>query len=167
VTAADRTAGPTGIGWFTTLPHPFKKAHTHGADDGQVGWRLHAVPISQEGIPEKRAKPLCGQHPRHGWGMDMFIDQECSRCLAAIWKREARNEVFIDVPKARAKARAAAWGDGSKAALYGKDRSANPHPAASHLHAEWLRGFDEVCPDDAAFAKADGDAVGVKSGGAA
>lgn len=134
---------PTAIGWFTTAPHPWKKAHTHGADQGQVGWRLHAVPVTEEGNPEKRGKALCGTWPRHGWGMDLFIDAECARCHAAMTKREAVGETFLDVPEARAVASSKAYSEGSMAAYKGEARSVNPYTAGDYKHTAWLHGFDE------------------------
>jgi hypothetical protein len=133
----------TSIGWFTTLPNPYKPAHTHGADAGQVGWRLHAVPVSEDGEPLKRGNALCGLSPRHGWGMDLFIDEECSRCADKLAAREASGEAFTDVPKARAAARQAAWQEGDQAAYRGHLIGSNPYPVASWLHAHWLRGFNE------------------------
>lgn len=133
----------TNIGWFTTAPHPTRPAHTHSADDGQVGWRLHAVPVSDEGVPEKRAKALCGTQPRHGWGMDMFIDAECARCGAAMTKREAAGEMFVDLPDVRGRASAIAYQEGCNAAYKGLGRETNPHTTTPYLHAQWLRGFDE------------------------
>lgn len=133
----------TLIGWFTTAPHPWKKAHTHSADDGQIGWRLHAVPVSETGEPEKRGKALCGTWPRHGWGMDMFIDAECSRCAAAMTKREAAGETFVDVPEVRSAARAQAYNEGATAAWKSVARSENPYSEENYLHASWLRGFEE------------------------
>lgn len=159
MSAAQHTPGPTNIGWFTTEPHPFKKAHTHGADDGQIGWRLHAVPVNEVGQPEDKAAPLCGQRPRHGWGMDLFIDDECARCTRAMGKREAAGETFVDLPKKRTEERKAAWQDGAQAAHVGEPRSSNPY-SEPHTQSEWLRGFDEICAEDTAIAKATGQEGG-------
>jgi len=80
--------------WLTTMPNPYSPSHTHGADDGQVGWRLHLVNegmnIIRRGFsvslalrqPEEIdvSPALCGLRPRHGWGLDMFIDEPCKKC---------------------------------------------------------------------------------------
>lgn len=78
--------------WMTT--YPSGRAHTHGADDGQTGWRLHAVPDApvygkkDDGNPGYKWRPaLCGTKPGTGWGMDLFIEDECARCLKWLAKR--------------------------------------------------------------------------------
>lgn len=91
--------------WGTTLPHPTKKAHRHGADDGQVGWKLHAFPVEEDGTHEKRAQSLCGLRPRHGWGLDLFIDERCTRCDAIMDRREKAGDDFIDIPAKLSKER--------------------------------------------------------------
>lgn len=142
----------TNIGWFTTSPHPWKKAHTHGADDGQVGWKLHAVPVDEKGQPQKRGKALCGIWPKHGWGMDAFIDAECTRCAAAITKRETAGESFFDLPDWRGQSSHKAFCDGNNAAYYGKPRTDNPHPkddpVNGYLYERWLSGYNQECPED-------------------
>ncbi len=58
----------------------------------------------------KRRPAFCGSWPRHGWGVDLFIDTECRRCISAFGKREAAGEVFQDLEevwKARREAREA------------------------------------------------------------
>lgn len=74
--------------WMTTAPHPFRPAHTHGADQGQVGWKLHAVPATGgETYAEIKRRPaLCGLRAKHGWATDLFINAPCSRCEAAMGK---------------------------------------------------------------------------------
>jgi hypothetical protein len=100
----------TKIGWFTTMPNTRLgyRHHTHGADDGQIGWKLHAVPVDDQAVPEKKAQALCGLRPRHGWGMDLFIEDECSRCAAAMEKREKAGDTFIDQQEVRSAAQKAA-----------------------------------------------------------
>jgi hypothetical protein len=67
------------IQWLTT--YPSGKAHTHSADDGQIGWKLHAVLASDEAkLPLKGVRAICGLLPRHGWGLDLFIEDKCFRC---------------------------------------------------------------------------------------
>lgn len=73
------------IQWFTTMPSG--RAHTCEVDDGQTGWKLHAVQgaeewMSFEDIKNNRA--LCGLLPRHGWSLDLFIEDRCSRCVNAL-----------------------------------------------------------------------------------
>lgn len=86
-----------GFEWMTT--YPSGRAHTHGADDGQTGWRLHLV--DQAGLVKgqafvkyhmgpvdvMRGAAICGTRPRTGWGLDLFIDRPCARCLKAATKR--------------------------------------------------------------------------------
>jgi hypothetical protein len=88
-------AGDLPVRWATTTPHPWKPSHTHGADDGQIGWRLHLVAFGErtrERLGRDRyetidvSKALCGLRPRHGWGLDMFVEDECSRCIKAAEK---------------------------------------------------------------------------------
>lgn len=82
--------------WYTT--YPSGRAHTHGADDGQTGWRLHLVDtdslkkekrwLKREGLTEVlRGSALCGTRPYTGWGLDLFIDTTCARCERAALKR--------------------------------------------------------------------------------
>lgn len=73
--------------WMTT--HPSGKAHTHGADDGQTGWRLHLVGEAQqyEGQKLEHQPAICGTKPGTGWGLDLFISEPCRRCLKQIEKR--------------------------------------------------------------------------------
>lgn len=86
-----------GFEWMTT--YPSGRAHTHGADDGQTGWRIHLVDpaglYESETFIRYRAGPvktmrgpaLCGMRPRTGWGLDLFIDKPCARCVKAAGKR--------------------------------------------------------------------------------
>lgn len=80
------------VQWLTTQPNPRWRHKTHGADDGQRGWRLHAVRAADtetlEQIRGRRA--LCGMVPGTGWRLDMFIERRCSRCEAALAKEEGR-----------------------------------------------------------------------------
>lgn len=78
------------VGWYTTAPHPCKRAHAHCADQGQIGWRLHLVIGDSKRLGDKhRSAPpaLCGLRPAHGWAMDLFIDAPCNRCLKLAVKR--------------------------------------------------------------------------------
>ncbi len=76
--------------WLTTAPSG--RAHTHGADCGQVGWRLHAIEAADsETFSGIGARPaLCGLSPRHGWSLDLFIEDKCKRCVREYEKRTAR-----------------------------------------------------------------------------
>lgn len=69
-----------GVLWLTTAPSG--RAHTHGADDGQTGWRLHAVPgsWSETFTDIGRRAAICGVKPGTGWGLDLFIERRCARC---------------------------------------------------------------------------------------
>jgi hypothetical protein len=73
------------VEWFTTGINP--RAPRRDYDGQQRGWRLHAVNVTQEevsanipfgAIRERRA--LCGLQPRHGWGLDFWIEDKCVRC---------------------------------------------------------------------------------------
>jgi hypothetical protein len=88
---------PTTFFWCTTSPHP--RSRSTGYDAGQRGWRLHAVlAVDGEDYQQYKRRPaLCGTAARHGWGLDMFIDEECTRCQNAMTKREKSGEVFVDL----------------------------------------------------------------------
>lgn len=96
------------FGWMPTAPNP--RHPGTGYDAGQRGWRLHAVLLNEgEQYQQFKRRPaLCGLSPRHGWGGDLFIEDECARCDAAMTKREAAGDVFIDLPAKLNKAREAA-----------------------------------------------------------
>lgn len=87
----------------TFVTHPSGRAHTHGADDGRVGWRLHYVAVG--GLTDwkelDRVPALCGLVPRIGWGGDLFVDTMCARCEARaeylnVWE-PTREEPIITV----------------------------------------------------------------------
>ncbi len=66
--------------WFAT-------AAGGKANIGSVtGWKLHAVQAtdseSLEEVKDRRA--ICGLLPRHGWSLDLFIEDKCSRCSNAL-----------------------------------------------------------------------------------
>jgi hypothetical protein len=69
------------IQWLTTAPNP--RSAATGFDAGQRGWKLHAVNAAADenfaGLKYRAA--LCGLRPRHGWGLDMFVEDKCKRCL--------------------------------------------------------------------------------------
>ena len=66
--------------WLTTAPNP--RSPATGFDAGQRGWRLHAVEADDSASFEsvKHKPSLCGLRPRHGWGLDCFIEMRCKRC---------------------------------------------------------------------------------------
>jgi len=72
--------------WVTTNPNP--RSSAKGWDAGQVGWRLHLVeipggtPIEDEG----KIRAICGLRARYGWGVDLFIDRRCEKCVAKVQK---------------------------------------------------------------------------------
>lgn len=57
------------------------------------GWRLHAVKVPKEGkfSAIRFTAALCGLTPRHGWGSDLFIEDACERCNAAMERLEKQN----------------------------------------------------------------------------
>lgn len=77
--------------WLTTYPNP--RVRGYGADDGQRGWRTHAVwaDNAAEFGDIRRNASACGIRPAHGWGMDMFIDRKCARCVKALTKINGEN----------------------------------------------------------------------------
>lgn len=73
--------------WLTTAPNPRTPATGH--DAGQRGWKLHAVDTDSDSFKEIRyARSLCGLQPRHGWSLDMFIEDRCTRCEKKVKERE-------------------------------------------------------------------------------
>lgn len=77
--------------WKTTVSSGRSK--TNGADDGNTGWRLHLVDVTNlvgvdtynrkhGSFTAQKGKSICGISPRYGWGIDLFVDEPCSRCLA-------------------------------------------------------------------------------------
>ncbi len=74
------------IQWLTTEPNP--KSSTKGFNAGQVGWKLHAVYGKETQLFSDigRKKSLCGLRPRHGWSLDLFIEDKCKKCQRAFEK---------------------------------------------------------------------------------
>ena len=72
--------------WLTTAPSG--RSHTHGADDGQTGWRLHAVFVDDRATFNdiRYARAACGMLPGTGWGLDLFIEQRCASCVRKLQK---------------------------------------------------------------------------------
>ncbi len=70
--------------WLTTEQNPNVKQY--GVDQGQRGWRTHAVEATATQTLEsvRYVKAACGLLPRHGWGMDLFVDRPCARCLVKV-----------------------------------------------------------------------------------
>lgn len=79
--------------WLTTAANPHVKGY--GADDGQRGWKVHAVEASddQNFAAIRRFKAACGLKPAHGWGSDLFIVTKCGRCVAALVRQFPGAEV--------------------------------------------------------------------------
>lgn len=73
-----------GVQWLTTAPNP--KSPMSGYDAGQRGWRTHAVRIAPVAtLKDARViRSECGILPPHGWGLDLFIERRCARCLRAL-----------------------------------------------------------------------------------
>lgn len=69
--------------WLTTAPNPRSSATGH--DAGQRGWKLHAIMTDSQTFKDIRFKAsACGLIPTHGWGLDLFIEDKCARCLKAL-----------------------------------------------------------------------------------
>lgn len=81
--------------WLTTTPNP--AVIDWSPDAGQRGWKLHLATLGQfttqrhHGYRQlttiDRSPALCGLRPAHGWGLDMFIEDECSRCVKIATRR--------------------------------------------------------------------------------
>lgn len=72
------------IHWMTTLPNP--NVPPSGYENfGQRGWRLHAVeaPANALASEVREQAASCGLVPAHGWGLDLFIEDRCKRCVRA------------------------------------------------------------------------------------
>ena len=66
--------------WLTTAPNP--RSSATGYDGGQKGWKLHAIETDSDSFKEIRwERAVCGLQARHGWGLDMFIEDKCEKCL--------------------------------------------------------------------------------------
>jgi hypothetical protein len=78
------------VEWLTTAPNP--RSPATGVDAGQRGCALHAVETTgRERLSKLRGRrAACGLLPRHGWGLDMFVDDRCKRCVAALSKAGVR-----------------------------------------------------------------------------
>jgi hypothetical protein len=73
--------------WLTTAPNP--RSSAMGYDAGQRGWKLHAVETTSKSFKEIRfVSATCGLLPSHGWSLDLFIEDKCSRCAAALAKHK-------------------------------------------------------------------------------
>lgn len=65
------------IHWLSTQANPQLPGWTE-----KHGWKLHAVEASPNATLEeiKRMRALCGARARHGWYVDLFIDEKCKWC---------------------------------------------------------------------------------------
>lgn len=73
--------------WLTTAPNP--RSPATGYDAGQRGWKLHAVELINNSFKQSRyQQSLCGLLPAHGWSLDMFIEDKCTRCKRIIKRCE-------------------------------------------------------------------------------
>ena len=79
--------------WLTTAPKPGSSTFST-PDAGQRGWRTHAVRATTETTLTllRWKRSACGMMPRHGWGLDAFIDEKCERCTAALKRAEGRDD---------------------------------------------------------------------------
>lgn len=66
------------VAWVTTLPGE------RSFSPDPIGWKRHAVPSSISYMVDARA--YCGLTPKFGWGVDLFIEDNCERCEAALEK---------------------------------------------------------------------------------
>lgn len=88
------------IHWLTTLSP--KLAFTH-APSAITGWKLHAVEASDDASLTEigRRRALCGLRPRHGWTVDLFIEERCQRCeRARVAEKFCQPESAIELEKA-------------------------------------------------------------------
>lgn len=77
------------VQWLTTAPNPASgpgMPFWSDYDQGQRGWRLHAIEASESETLDaiRFRRSACGLYARHGWNLDMFIDQRCVRCARAL-----------------------------------------------------------------------------------
>ena len=72
--------------WLTTVPSG--RAHTHNADCGNTGWHLHAVFAEEMATiaDVNHFSAICGLKPKLGWGLDLFIERRCKRCVQRLQK---------------------------------------------------------------------------------
>lgn len=90
--------------WLTTAPNP---AAGRGSpfwneyDQGQRGWRLHAVAASpDETLAQIRGQQAaCGLLPSHGWDLDMFIERRCARCVKRLGLPENAEERALRISR--------------------------------------------------------------------
>lgn len=70
--------------WVTTSPNPRSRAT--GYDAGQRGWKLHAIWAKEAAkfSDIRWEAALCGVRGKHGWSLDLFIEDRCLRCAEAI-----------------------------------------------------------------------------------
>lgn len=73
--------------WMTTVTNPGRAATGH--DAGVTGWKLHAIECQSDAEAQGK-RSLCGLLPRHGWGCDLFVDDECQKCVAAMDRLEKK-----------------------------------------------------------------------------
>jgi hypothetical protein len=68
------------IHWITTAPSPH--VFSSSPDAGQRGWKLHAVegPTDATFTQLRYERSLCGVFAKHGWSLDLFIEDKCKRC---------------------------------------------------------------------------------------
>ncbi len=75
--------------WLTTEPNP--RSPATGFDAGQRGWKMHYVAGvgNEDTLPIKGKRAACGLRPRHGFSLDLFIEDKCQRCERALLKAVA------------------------------------------------------------------------------
>jgi len=66
-----------------------------GIDGGQRGWRTHAVRgnLKTRFSEIRKARSACGLQPRHGWGMDLWVERRCVKCE----RKMSRDEIETSV----------------------------------------------------------------------
>ena len=65
------------IHWLSTAQNPRLPGWTESH-----GWKMHAVeaPADAKLQDVKRLPAICGTRARHGWYVDLFIEDKCKRC---------------------------------------------------------------------------------------
>ncbi len=67
------------------MGHQWVVTNTYTRYGEPRGWKLHAVEADESAAFEdiKGLDAACGLRSKRGWGLDLFIEKKCARCLVA------------------------------------------------------------------------------------